>query len=89
MKRKRVITIEIERDVVVQKRERKIRVECPTCGDEIEVTIPPEVFEQPKEGLLDQVVKMVKESARHANHGNSLGVSESNLLSPASEPSQV
>lgn len=86
VKRKRVITIEIERDVIVRKLERKIRVECPTCGDEVEVTIPPEVLEGQAEDLLNQVVKIVAESATHAKHADGLlPVSRQFLLPPANK----
>lgn len=90
MKRKKVITIEIQRDVVVKKLERKIHISCPTCGTDVEVTIPSEILEEQSEDVLKQIVNMVKESALHANHSDESQVdSEQILLPPASEPSKV
>lgn len=89
MKRKRVITIEVERDVVIRKQERKVHVFCPTCNTEIEVTIPSEILEGRDKDLLNQVVEIVKERGIHANHSDDpLGVSEM-LLSPAGEPNEA
>lgn len=89
MKRKRVITIEVERDVVIRKQERKVHVFCPTCNTEIEVTISSEILEGRNEDLLNQVVEIVKERAIHANHADdSLDVSEM-LLPPMSEPNNA
>ena len=90
MKRKRVITIEVEREVVIKKREHKVRVFCPTCKTEVEVTIPPEMLEEQGEDILSQVVNAVKKQAMHANHiDDSLDVSETMLLPPAGEPNEA
>lgn len=68
MKRKRVITIEIQRDVVVKALERKVRVWCPTCEAEIEITIPPDIIEAQSEDVVSQIVKMIQQSALHTSH---------------------
>lgn len=70
MKRKRVITIEIQRDVVVKALERKVRVFCPTCETEVEITIPPDIIEAQSEDVVSQIVKMIQESALHTNHSD-------------------
>ncbi len=40
MKRKRTITIEFEREVLVEKRARTVQVQCAACGAETDVTVP-------------------------------------------------
>lgn len=91
MKRKRVITIEIQRDVVVKALERKVRVWCPTCETEVEITIPPDIIQAQSEDVVSQIVKMIQESALHTNHSDDSlekRVSKPMLL-PAGEPGKA
>jgi len=68
MKRKRTITIEIERDLLIERRQRKIHVWCPACGADVEITIPPDAIENRSEEFIAQIVQLAQHKSLHTNH---------------------
>ncbi|GEM_PF-3179696 len=67
MKRKRIITIEIERECLISNRERTIHICCPACGNDVEVTVSLDELEGKNDEFIRQIVQMAQGSI-HSNH---------------------
>lgn len=68
MKRKKVITIEIERDLVVNSRSRKVNVVCPECGTQVQATVTIEGDEISHEAIEQQLLAISEKGLLHAKH---------------------
>jgi hypothetical protein len=68
MKRKKVITIEIERDLVINSRSRKVSVVCPECGTQVQATVTIEGDEISHEAIAAQLLAMSEKGLLHARH---------------------
>jgi hypothetical protein len=64
MKRKRTITIEIEHDLLVHKRQRTIQIRCSTCGSEMEIASPVEVPIVDGQQLLEQYIAAARSGCK-------------------------